>query len=90
MLDVSVCNNSDHYNGKLGKSIICAGLELGGMDSCLGDSGGPLTYNGAILVGVVSAGIGCAEAEHPGMYSSVPYFRKWIAKQLLVIKFDLF
>ena len=41
---------------------------------------GPLILNDAraTLVGVVSFGIGCAEAEFPGVYARVPSVLKWI------------
>ena len=46
---------------------------------------GPLTYNDggrATLVGVVSWGIGCALATHPGVYARVTEVLPWINSEM--------
>ena len=52
---------------------LCAGSK--GLDSCGGDSGGPLfgaTPAGSLIqVGIVSFGIGCAKNRYPGVYTEV-------------------
>lgn len=53
---------------------ICAYRE--GTDACQGDSGGPLFYyeddiSDYVQVGIVSYGFGCAEEDHPGIYSEI-------------------
>ncbi len=57
---------------------------IGGQDSCLGDSGGPLwkVYGvrspTAFLVGVVSRGLNCANNDAPGIYARVKMYLDWI------------
>jgi len=65
-------------------SMICAGdLDVGGKDSCQGDSGGPMIdAETKALVGVVSWGIGCGEARHPGVYTEVAYYVDWINEKV--------
>jgi trypsin len=63
--------------------MICAGdLENGGIDSCYGDSGGPLfsTLGGSFtLVGVVSWGDDlCAQPGEPGVYARISALLPWI------------
>ncbi|XP_058448161.1 serine proteinase stubble isoform X4 [Malaya genurostris] len=62
--------------------FICAGWKKGGYDSCEGDSGGPMVIQRPdkrfLLAGVISWGIGCAEANQPGVYTRISEFRDWI------------
>lgn len=36
----AVCNNPNSYSGLISDSMLCAGYEMGGKDTCKGDSGG--------------------------------------------------
>lgn len=58
-----------------GPEEICAGdLANGGIDTCQGDSGGPLVATNSgkdVQVGIVSWGVGCAQAGKPGHYTEV-------------------
>nr|CAD7586358.1 unnamed protein product [Timema genevievae] len=59
-------------------SMICAGVEQGGKDACMGDSGGPMVAEGK-LYGVVSWGPEkCAQPRQPGVYTKTSVFRDWI------------
>jgi len=73
------CNQA--YGG-ITSSMICAGLSTGGKDSCQGDSGGPFVCRNsdgnAALTGVVSFGIGCALATHPGVYARQTAVLDWV------------
>ncbi|XP_066269352.1 transmembrane protease serine 2-like [Branchiostoma lanceolatum] len=82
LVDWSVCNDADHYDGRITTRMLCAGYDAGGVDSCQGDSGGPLicedTDDKWYLVGVTSWGEGCARQFKPGIYADVKHFRDWI------------
>ncbi|KAM6224886.1 enteropeptidase [Rhynchocyon petersi] len=63
------------------ENMLCAGYDEGGIDSCKGDSGGPLICqenNRWILAGVTSFGDQCAQPNHPGVYARVSKFTDWI------------
>ncbi len=76
-----VCNSPISYAGTVNDSHICAGFAQGGVDSCSGDSGGPLI---AVLdgvptqLGVVSSGNGCALPQFYGLYTDVGRYTDWI------------
>ncbi|KAK9873959.1 hypothetical protein WA026_002311 [Henosepilachna vigintioctopunctata] len=66
---------------ELHEDMLCAGLENGKRDACLGDSGGPLILleNGRwTLVGITSAGFGCGEHHQPGIYHRISLTAGWI------------
>jgi trypsin len=73
------CNNFYGQGSIQGNVMICAGVPNGGKDSCQGDSGGPLFDEASRKqVGVVSWGIGCAEASYPGVYARLSGAEDWI------------
>ena len=67
----SDCTSVYDYNpSEITSNMMCA--RDPNEDYCQGDSGGPLyDRQNNVLVGVVSWGNGCAEANFPGVYSRV-------------------
>jgi secreted trypsin-like serine protease len=76
------CANPASYGPSFHPQLmLCAGVPAGGVDTCQGDSGGPIVVpvsergaqaRGAFrLVGDTSWGIGCAEAQYPGIYARI-------------------
>ncbi len=82
------CERSFSSRGKsvsLTPEHLCAGREEGKVDGCQGDSGGGLTSvedGRLVLVGVMSAGIGCGRPGLPGVYTRVEKFARWILEQI--------
>ncbi|XP_022821659.1 trypsin, alkaline C-like [Spodoptera litura] len=79
IINQNVCRNNYASRGLvITDNMVCSGWPSGGRDQCQGDSGGPLYHNG-IVVGVCSFGIGCGEANFPGVNARVSRFASWIA-----------
>ena len=73
------------YPRKIHDSMICAGLDQGGIDSCQGDSGGPMvceTGGRYYLQGATSWGYGCASPGKFGVYAKVKYLLSWLNNEM--------
>lgn len=82
-VDNATCQQS--YPGEtITGGMACAGLQDGGRGPCQGDSGGPLVFKTGeavgTLIGIVSAGKGCALPRFYGIYTRVSEYNDWIAQ----------
>ncbi|XP_034020436.1 atrial natriuretic peptide-converting enzyme isoform X2 [Thalassophryne amazonica] len=69
--------------------MLCAGYEAGTIDSCMGDSGGPLMCEDGggrwTLFGLTSWGSVCfSKVLGPGVYSNVTHFTPWIQQEIYI------
>jgi secreted trypsin-like serine protease len=70
------CRSSLYYGTAFDSAtMVCAGFPEGGVDTCNGDSGGPLESplegGGYRLVGITSWGFRCAQPNAPGVYTRI-------------------
>ena len=73
------------YPGEIDDSMLCAGLDAGGVDTCQGDSGGPLVceFNGTwFLEGVTSWGYRCTYASKYGVNVYVRDLKAWLTNHI--------
>ncbi|KAM5320125.1 LOW QUALITY PROTEIN: acrosin-like [Glossophaga mutica] len=87
ILDLSLCNSSLWYRGRMRPTNVCAGFPEGYVDTCQGDSGGPLmcrrsSEDAYVVVGITSWGVGCARAKRPGIYTATWPYLNWIASKI--------
>ena len=73
------------YPNRIHESMICAGLDQGGIDSCQGDSGRPMVCELGgryYLHGVTSWGYGCASPGKFGVYAQVKHVQTWLNQEM--------
>uniref|UniRef100_Q6IWF1 Snake venom serine protease BthaTL n=1 Tax=Bothrops alternatus TaxID=64174 RepID=VSPTL_BOTAL len=77
LVNDTMCHGA--YNGlPVTSRKFCAGVLQGGIDTCVGDSGGPLICNGQFQ-GIVSwGGKVCARLPRPALYTKVFEYLPWI------------
>lgn len=69
----------------ISENMVCAGFKRGRVDSCAGDSGGPLLFEKRgkwFIYGITSFGEGCGKKGKFGIYAKVPNFVRWIKKTI--------
>ena len=76
---------SDAFDYEITSNQMCAGFNNGGVDTCAGDSGGPLMcqiekdgVSRWYVYGVTSFGEGCGDKGKYGIYTRVTNFVEWI------------
>ncbi|CAH1390815.1 unnamed protein product [Nezara viridula] len=65
-------------------NMFCAGYRKGRLDSCSGDSGGPLLCQDDLgkwtVFGITSFGEGCGKRGKYGIYTKLPNYVRWIQR----------
>lgn len=76
--------NQPHVHaGRVTSRMVAAGYAAGQIDTCPGDSGGPLLVASTepgrwLLAGVTSWGYGCGDPNSYGVYTRASSFRPWL------------
>jgi len=73
----TTCNSAYSPERAITMNMICAGVA--GLGICNGDFGGPLVVRGQ-LAGIASWGIGCADGQHPGVYTNVASLKNFVTQ----------
>lgn len=76
------CNSVVSFQGLITHRQVCAGFLDGGIDACVGDSGGPLFIiedGVSRQMGITSYGNGCALPNFYGIYTSVSHLLPWLS-----------
>ncbi|NWY63927.1 TMPS6 protease, partial [Erithacus rubecula] len=80
LIQQNICSEAYHY--MITPRMLCAGYYEGKKDACQGDSGGPLACKEPsgrwFLAGLVSWGMGCARANHYGVYTRITQVLGWM------------
>jgi len=83
--DPKINSNGEPEQYAIEEYMICAGFKEGKVDACAGDSGGPMVWlnpktENVEVIGAVSYGFSCAQANSPGVYSDISKVLDWVQK----------
>lgn len=87
--EVPIISNEDckqvYFDYTITKNMFCAGHKRGRIDTCAGDSGGPILCRDTTIpnqpwtiFGITSFGDGCGKRNKFGIYAKVPNYVDWI------------
>ncbi|XP_076748955.1 trypsin-4-like [Xylocopa sonorina] len=78
LVNQKTCNSKMPCHKPLFQKMLCAGNMTYGVETCQDDPGAPL-MEGQTLIGVLSYGLGCKTMIHPGVYTRVSSYLRWIS-----------
>eukprot|EP00073_Rattus_norvegicus_P043859 XP_017445935.1 PREDICTED: prostate-specific antigen-like [Rattus norvegicus] len=82
LMSSDVC--TDSYSQRVTESMLCAGHQEGGRDTCMGDSGTTLICD-RMLQGITSRGSNpCAYPKKPSIFTKVSKHMNWIKANLQI------
>lgn len=87
LVSLETCNSPISYAGLIQVTQLCAGYAAGQIDTCAGDSGGPLyvVQNGRVLqMGITSFGNGCGQENFYGIYTNLSHYIPWLSQYITV------
>ncbi len=87
LVSLATCNSAISYAGIIAVTQLCAGYAEGQIDTCAGDSGGPLyiVENGLVIqMGITSFGNGCGQENFYGIYTNVSHYIPWLSNYITV------
>lgn len=87
LVSLETCNSPISYGGIIAVTQLCAGYAEGQIDTCAGDSGGPLyiVEDGRVIqVGITSFGNGCGQENFYGIYTNVSHYIPWLGDYIPV------
>uniref|UniRef100_A0A182NJ05 Peptidase S1 domain-containing protein n=1 Tax=Anopheles dirus TaxID=7168 RepID=A0A182NJ05_9DIPT len=80
ILNRDTCNGLAVHLGNIRESMVCAGGTNAGPGVCASNLGTGLFCEGR-LAGILSTGLGCGQANTPGVYAQIRFYLPWIREQ---------